>query len=326
MAIEPADQPLTRAATAYFEYVRAAQAYHESRHEAASEADSALTEAPGASLHSVEPLAVRPADSVDRPSDARRSDALAVSLWFGTELDPLGPALSWEALARGGQDPHGREVVFECLQAMEVVEQVARRAKLLCDIHSSEDGGEGGMALTEDDLEVLREEMVEVLEDGCTRLCSYWDRAAQLLNFVFFNVREFDREVFATVLERLRKNYAASDDLFEQQEAWQSLWAYGNRRGESGFGWLSSRRNALMHSVLMPRYSLGDDLFAAVPGNNLGERLLSKVAPGSTSDELRRLDLHVLAMRDLHERVVDLCFFGLKTLKLRPWRLRPRID
>jgi hypothetical protein len=129
--------------------------------------------------------------------------------------------------------------------------------------------------------------------------------------------------VFVSVLERLHKNWALEDDLFQQHDAWKALWAYGTGKAEGSYGWLNSRRNALTHAVLIPRDTIADGEYEMFPGDNLWNRLVLKVAPAGPETELLRIETHVSAMSDLHGSVMDLCFFGLRTYGLRPWRLRP---
>lgn len=50
----------------------------------------------------------------------------------------------------------------------------------------------------------------DALEIATIRLASYWDRVGQLLDFVFFNIRQYERDGFPVVLERIKKNFAST--------------------------------------------------------------------------------------------------------------------
>jgi len=46
----------------------------------------------------------------------------------------------------------------------------------------------------------------DALEIATIRVASYWDRVGQLLDFVFFNIRQYEHDGFPAVLERIKKN------------------------------------------------------------------------------------------------------------------------
>ena len=46
----------------------------------------------------------------------------------------------------------------------------------------------------------------EHAETSLIRLASYWDRIGQLLDFVFFGIRQFDRDGFTAVMDRIHNN------------------------------------------------------------------------------------------------------------------------
>ena len=47
----------------------------------------------------------------------------------------------------------------------------------------------------------------EEAEIAYIRLASYWDRVGQLLDFMYFNIRQYDREGFAAVIDKIQANY-----------------------------------------------------------------------------------------------------------------------
>ncbi len=85
----------------------------------------------------------------------------------------------------------------------------------------------------------------EAVEVGYFRACAYWDRVGQLLEFIFFNVRDY-REGFSATIQRMKTNFE-SDELPMQSLAgcdhWQYLKKFRNRRHEN----LTSKRNVIAH-------------------------------------------------------------------------------
>jgi hypothetical protein len=122
-----------------------------------------------------------------------RTKALFITLTYGVDepSETSGPELA--TLLKGDQDPYGASVVCECTNAMEAVEHAAQRAKVLCDIYKL--GEAEGFPCPVDSVErkAYEADYYAAVEEACSRLCGYWDRVGQLLCFVFFNLREFDR-------------------------------------------------------------------------------------------------------------------------------------
>jgi hypothetical protein len=88
------------------------------------------------------------------------------------------------------------------------------------------------------------------LEIATIRLASYWDRVGQLLDFVFFNIRQHEREGFPVVLERIKKNFAPTfSEVFRDDPNWNALLEYANSEKPSGLKWLLRRRNVAVHST-----------------------------------------------------------------------------
>jgi len=85
----------------------------------------------------------------------------------------------------------------------------------------------------------------EHIEIGYFRAAAFWDRIGQLLDFVFFNVRDY-REGFAATIKKLKTNFDAENLPFpplRQSPDWKFL-----RNFESNaHGMLTSKRNILAH-------------------------------------------------------------------------------
>src|SRR5262249_10897073 len=83
----------------------------------------------------------------------------------------------------------------------------------------------------------------EHAETSYIRLASFWDRIGQLLDFVFFNIRQYERDGFPAVMDRLRVNFVLVNDQIDNCEAWKLLRAYQTSEKPEGLNWLLRRRN-----------------------------------------------------------------------------------
>lgn len=255
-----------------------------------------------------------------------RQWSLAAHLTFG-EPAPEGQGYLAYSQADRDADYYGTSVVGEWIKAAHAAELSVNRCCALAEAALERPKTSDSEAILAYSVRWLRfdEAYAMAQEDAVARLCGYWDRVAQLLSFVFFNVREFDHDVFTAVIDRVRSNWAKHEPLFAIHEAWGKLWHYRDRGGDEGYKWLSSRRNALTHSVHMPR-AIREALRSndERPGDAIWARIVAKVSAGSPEEEKRRMTSHLKAMHELRDSVTDLCRFGLDTYGLRPWRLRPQ--
>ncbi len=89
----------------------------------------------------------------------------------------------------------------------------------------------------------------DALEIATIRLISFWDRVGQLLDFVFFNIRQYERDGFPAVLERIKKNFALTYPEIAADQNFKGLVEYVNSGKPSGFKWLTRRRNLAVHST-----------------------------------------------------------------------------
>ena len=61
--------------------------------------------------------------------------------------------------------------------------------------------------IREDIVNLIEERFWEHAEIAYIRLAAFWDRVSQLLNFIFFNIRQSERDGFPAVADRIRLNY-----------------------------------------------------------------------------------------------------------------------
>jgi hypothetical protein len=130
-------------------------------------------------------------------------------------------------------------------------------------------------------LEAIESEFWELTETAYIRLASYWDRVGQLLDFVFFGIRQFDRDGFTAIVDRMRNNLVPVDTVLSSLPAWNSLRAFQQSEKEDGLKWLLRRRNLLVHSLyLRPIGEAEDREIFDSEFNHLDASLRKKLAPG----------------------------------------------
>jgi hypothetical protein len=152
----------------------------------------------------------------------------------------------------------------------------------------------------------------EHAEIAFIRLAAFWDRVGQLLDFIFFNIRQYERDGFPTVMDRIRNNFVPVYSQLEAAEAWKSLRRYQNSENVDGFKWLIRRRNLLVHSLhLRPMLSTAneDPIFTS-SFNHLDDSLRNKLKPQSLKEELEHVHSHLSAAATLFVDVVELCEIG----------------
>lgn len=161
-------------------------------------------------------------------------------------------------------------------------------------------------------IEETGERYWEHAETSYVRLASYWDRLGQILDFSFFNVRQFERDGFPAVLDRIRSNFLPMSSVIRESPAWGRLWRFQNSEQNDGLKWLSRRRNLLVHSLhLGPR--AGDDpenpIFLSAY-NHLEETVRAKLRPGTAKEELTNLHSQLDAAASLFPDAVEVALIG----------------
>jgi len=148
----------------------------------------------------------------------------------------------------------------------------------------------------------------EHAETGFIRLASFWDRAGQLLDFAFFGIRQFDRDGFSAVMDRIKNNKVTVDYCLSQLPAWASLRVFQNSEKEDGLKWLLRRRNLVVHSLyLRPLHEDGDKELFDSEFNYLDMALRKKLAPGTPAEEITRLNIQLSKAAEMFPNVLELC-------------------
>lgn len=164
--------------------------------------------------------------------------------------------------------------------------------------------------------EVFVDRFWEHAETSYIRLASLWDRIGQLLDFVFFNIRQFEREGFPSVISRIKSNYIPMNKKLSESENWKKLNAYQSSEKKDGLAWLLRRRNLLVHSLHLRAFieSDGQDPIYICEYNHLDEKMRNKLAPGTMEEELNYLHTHLSIAVNLFDDVLGLCEQGLEIL------------
>jgi hypothetical protein len=157
----------------------------------------------------------------------------------------------------------------------------------------------------------------EHTETAYIRIASYWDRIGQILDFTFFSIRQYERDGFTAVMDRIRSNFVPMDAKFAALPEWKALREFQMSEKEDGLKWLLRRRNLLVHSLylrpLAQNDSATDDKGAALlefEFNHLEQSLRKKLAPGSPSEEIGKLNLQLQKAADLYPAVLGLCEYA----------------
>lgn len=154
--------------------------------------------------------------------------------------------------------------------------------------------------------------MWEGFETTYIRLASYWDRAGQLLDFLFFNVRHYDREGFGSVMEKIHNNFSLVLPTLGQHSSWKSLIEFHRSEQPDGFKWLVRRRNLLVHSLhLRPLDNQPEEPLFRYTFNHLDDKLRNKLKPSDPKTELDTLHSQLSRISTLLSDVLTLSEFAI---------------
>jgi hypothetical protein len=153
----------------------------------------------------------------------------------------------------------------------------------------------------------------DALEIATTRLSSYWDRVGQLLAFVFFNIRQYERDVFPSVLDRIKKNFTPTCPEIANSSAWDSITKYANSEKRDGYKWLARRRNLIVHSMQMAPNRQSDDTDAIFEYefDHYEHRVISDLALKEPEEELTDIHSQLASAALLVPLVIELARLGL---------------
>jgi hypothetical protein len=155
----------------------------------------------------------------------------------------------------------------------------------------------------------------DALEIATARLASYWDRVGQILDFVFFNIKQYERDGFPLVLERIKRNFAMSCPDIYNSHAWHEMNKYANSEKQNGYKWLIRRRNLVVHSMQMkPRPTYDNDVIFEYEFDHFEDRIVRDLAIKELREELLDIHSHLTSAASLVPFVIELATLGLDAL------------
>jgi len=157
----------------------------------------------------------------------------------------------------------------------------------------------------------------EHAETSYVRLASYWDRVGQVLDFVFFGIRHFEREGFKAVIDRIHNNICPVHKEITKHNAWKELRNFQTNETEKGLGWLLSRRNLIVHSLhLQPvKAHTGENELFDSAYNHLDEKFKKKLKPGTPKEEIEKINVQLSIAAKLFHHVLSLIEYYLVNFK-----------
>jgi len=162
---------------------------------------------------------------------------------------------------------------------------------------------------------IVIERFWEQAESAYIRLASYWDRIGQLLDFVFFNIRQYERDGFTAVMDRIHVNFAPLYPYLKGSDSWKALRDFQTKKEArpDSLKWLLRRRNLLVHSLHLrpiPDEDKEDPIFTGAY-NHLDTSVRKKLKPGSPSEELNRIHSQLQRVTELFPHVLSVCEIGI---------------
>lgn len=80
----------------------------------------------------------------------------------------------------------------------------------------------------------------EHAETAYIRIASFWDRLGQILDFSYFNIRQFDRNGFSAVIDRIYSNVIPMNKRLADNRGWKAVRKFQTNETEDGLKWLRS--------------------------------------------------------------------------------------
>jgi hypothetical protein len=155
----------------------------------------------------------------------------------------------------------------------------------------------------------------DAVEIATIRLVSYWDRVGQLLDFVFFNIRQYERDGFPAVLARIKKNFAPTFAELDAHPSYNALVEYANSEKTSGFKWLTRRRNLAVHSTQFRPHEDKRDVLFEYEFNHYEARVIRDLALKSPKEELELIHVHLTKAAELFRGAFDLAKLGIDLIE-----------
>jgi hypothetical protein len=146
----------------------------------------------------------------------------------------------------------------------------------------------------------------EQAEDSYIRLASFWDRVGQILDFRFFRIRQFERDGFTAVMDRIHSNIKPISHELTNSDSWERIRKFQTSEKDDGAKWLLRRRNIVVHSLhLRAADTLLDEVSYKPMYNHLEENLKSRLAPRTPEEEVKQLHLQLACAAKYFNDVIE---------------------
>jgi len=256
------------------------------------------------------------------PAPARLAEAGPDSKRLQQEVDQVirllgGPP---RVIYQPAGEPKPRFDLYPAAAASEVVNMFHRARRSVARTQMSLVGGHGVRETPElfsvpveggvraEFIEAIDNVFWEHAETAYIRLASYWDRVGQLLDFAFFGIRQFERDGFASVIDRIHNNIVPVDGTLAASDSWAKLRVFQSSEKEDGLKWLVRRRNIVIHSLyLRPLIEAKEKELFDSEFNHLDAALRKKLAPGTPVEELERMNGQLRMAAALFPAILNIC-------------------
>lgn len=167
-------------------------------------------------------------------------------------------------------------------------------------------------------MESYNQEFWDYLEMSYIRLASTWDRIGGLLEFCFFNIRQYDRDGFLSTIRKIHVNIVPMYLDLQKSESWKRLWSYSKSEKSDGLKWLLTRRNIVIHQTGIQEL---EDFKVLEEGDSfskynhiLDKTVKEKLKPMPKDKELGKLVKHLEKTFRIFRDIKVICNMGVKVI------------
>lgn len=166
--------------------------------------------------------------------------------------------------------------------------------------------------------DIYKSEFWSYLEMAYIRMASVWDRIGRLLEFVFFNIRQYDKGGYLSTIEKIHINLIPMSDQLKNSNAWKNIWNYSKKQNINGLKWLLSRRNLIVHQVSLQEKESFDvantEFYYSEHNHFLENTVKKKLKPMEIEEEVEQFKEHVETTLKLLKDLKELCKLGIELI------------
>ncbi|WP_413300389.1 hypothetical protein AA0X95_18420 [Bacillus sp. 1P10SD] len=159
-------------------------------------------------------------------------------------------------------------------------------------------------------------ELWEKMETSYIRLSSTWDRIGQLLSFVYFNIRKYDKDGFLSTVTQINTNIIPMYEKLRISNSWKKVWKYSKGESLDGLKWLLMRRNLIIHQIGLQddNSEEEEEIYSSYYNHILDDTIKRKLKPLSKKEEISQLLFHLNWLITNFEDIYTLCTIGLEKI------------